>query len=294
VQKRPELFVSILPLLIMSNIILSGSFCVFASTKLMKLPFSPGLAFVCMAIIGGIYALNRAGDFLEDYCNNSSRLVFFLNRNHFLFIGVMLVVFSLLYLTFTERLSLFHMILILSGISYSFPSLPVIRNDRLMFVKMKQIPVIKNLVVAVLWGTAIFLIPPNFFGLKFQFNSYVMAAIFTMIVASFTNTLFNDIRDLTGDRIAGNRTLPVIFGERKTVVVLITVNTAWFIILSISGIFGIISMRHMVLLMVMVVYPLSYVMLFTKKIVSNRNAEFISDLQLLVFAVVLLGMYMYT
>jgi 4-hydroxybenzoate polyprenyltransferase len=74
--------------------------------------------------------------------------------------------------------------------------------------RLKDIPLIKNLVIALAWDMFCALI-----------TGVTWPMIILISVLSFVNSALYDIRDVEGDRIAGVRTLAVVLGSRVVRVV---------------------------------------------------------------------------
>jgi 4-hydroxybenzoate polyprenyltransferase len=88
--------------------------------------------------------------------------------------------------------------------------------------RLKDIPLMKNLVVAASWGLVTVLMAAG------NEQIGILAPIYFMMSQDFINTVLYDIRDSDGDRINGVRTLPVMIGEKKSIILLFIINTTLF------------------------------------------------------------------
>lgn len=89
--------------------------------------------------------------------------------------------------------------------------------------RLKDIPVMKNVTVAVSWAVVCTLIP----GMQMEPTKIGLIAIimYFMMVRDFTATVLYDIRDVEGDRRSAVRTLPVILGPSYTSKILFILNS---------------------------------------------------------------------
>jgi 4-hydroxybenzoate polyprenyltransferase len=87
--------------------------------------------------------------------------------------------------------------------------------------RLKDIPVMKNLLVAFIWSSLITALvawgKSDLLGIAFI--SYFL------LTKSFINTVLYDIRDLEGDRENGVRTIPVLMGLTWTTIILLALNS---------------------------------------------------------------------
>jgi 4-hydroxybenzoate polyprenyltransferase len=79
-----------------------------------------------------------------------------------------------------------------------------------------------------------------------------------MMARVFVNTVIFDIRDVDGDRTNGIRTIPVIFGQSKTMAILLAVNSTLLSWLVVEG-------SREVLAAIMIVYGYAFILYFRKR-----------------------------
>ncbi len=104
------------------------------------------------------------------------------------------------------------------GVLYGIKVLP--RGWR--FRRLKDITGVKNVVVAVTWGTTTVLIPAYVCGTGVTL--LVAAVVVFVTLRMYVNTTYFDLGDLKGDRAEGVQTLPVVLGFRRTRTLLHVMN----------------------------------------------------------------------
>lgn len=107
---------------------------------------------------------------------------------------------------------------------YSFPVVPRPLARWLGFRRLKDILVIKNVVVAATFATTLTLAPVPMGGAAA--GSTLVAFWLFFFIRFFINSIVFDVRDEHGDRLKGIRTLPVVMGARPTLRLLHGLNLA--------------------------------------------------------------------
>jgi len=157
----------------------------------------------------------------------------------------------------------------------------------LRFVRLKDTPLVKNVLVSALWGVSVFAVPlllsrahPASIDL---YPVGLLAA--AMMLSTFNSTFFGDIMDMDGDRLVGTTTLPTMLGERRSLLLQTGVNVAWL------GTIGWLSWlrpgycAETAFVAVLATYPAAYLVPFSRKWLARRSLEFLAELDLVVFAV---------
>lgn len=276
------------PLLLLGFLSIGGTLAASAATMYMHVPFSPFIPLICLGTIFGLYALNRYTDLKEDFANDSYTSVFFAQRRGLLHLvwavlGVVVVALAL-----TERLGAYVMVLLLVGIFYSCKLVPWYRpGSGFAFIRLKEIPLMKNLLVSGLWGASIFAVPlllsrhqPTSAELL---GAGVLAA--AMMLSTLNNTLFCDLLDIEGDRMVGNRTLPVLIGERATLRIAAMYNVAWAATVVLLAAHRALEPGLLALVVVLALYPLAYFIPYRRGWMRRQVLEFVAEGDLLMFAV---------
>ena len=76
---------------------------------------------------------------------------------------------------------------------------------------------VKNLAVSFLWGACVFVVPILYSPIPvIQSSCMMLLPGIGLFLSTLNNTLFDDILDEDGDRVAGIRTLPTVWGARNS------------------------------------------------------------------------------
>jgi len=175
---------------------------------------------ICLAVFlmsFSLYSLNKLTDIKEDAINMPERLNYLRGRKNFI-IGYSVAAYSMcMLLAFLDRPS-----------SVAITLFPLIANalygSKLLrgVPRLKEIPIMKNVVVATSWAFTTTLLPTYH---MVDGMSIVAPIFYFILVKGFVNTVLYDTRDVKGDKENGIRTLPVQMGRRKTVLILLAVNS---------------------------------------------------------------------
>jgi len=171
---------------------------------------------IALFYIYAMYVLNRFLDKGAGTYNDPERASFYSRKRITLIVSALASITAALTLSFALGTATFFAVLGLSilGAIYSIPILPVKRRERWRYSKIKDIPGSKTLAESLAWGALICFVPllePG--SIKWQpiFISFLF--VFSMVYVK--GGLF-DIFQVQGDLIVGVETLPISFGEKKT------------------------------------------------------------------------------
>ncbi len=284
------------PLLVVIYLATMGFLCVSAVQWHFSghIDILPGIVFT--GFIFGIYVLNRYTDTREDFANDVGKFFFFSERKYLLYAAFLILSASCLALFSVGRLNGYHLLVLAIGVAYSYKLIPYYSTIRGSWtrVRIKDIPGLKNLVVAFLWGASVFAFPllyRNHLVLEFQVVVLFALALF---FSTLNNTLFDDIRDVAGDSVANIKTLPTLFGERACIYGLSSINIIWAATILAMLAFGLFSVATGVVLFALAVYPLSYLGLHTTGGSWSRKLEVLPELDLLIFAGGIISLHLLT
>ena len=104
------------------------------------------------------------------------------------------------------------------GIIYSIPIVPISRRDIWRYTKIKDIPGSKSISEGLAWGAVIALLP-LFEPIPLKISAAIVSFLFVFSVTYVRSALFS-IFQAQGDLIVGVETLPIILGEKKTILLL--------------------------------------------------------------------------
>lgn len=241
-------------------------------------PIDPIVVSTSTCIVFGIYAINRFTD-KEDLINDINKRLFFDNNPIILVLSILLLISSVVALIVVEKLTLFHIFIIVSGIAYSYRVIPTITKDRsLTFLRIKDILFAKSVVVSLIWGASFFAISWEIYPHAVQNPLDIILLIISVTIATFVNTNFADIRDYNGDLAFNVPTLPVRFGIKNTYLyVMLLPSVIWFLAIVALTATGTIMIPTLLFLLINLFYPLVYIWGYNKKIISEKIIEPCAD-----------------
>ena len=219
--------------LMVSSIFLSinSSLKLYFSFLLFDLNPVPNFIFATFFATFSVYSLNRLTDKEEDAINMPERVAYIKGRE---FPVLILIIFSYGFaIVLGLSISILTMPILLvplfSGIAYSVKIFSRVR--------LKDIPVVKSVIVSSCWATGAAFLPPIDSGKSFIL---IFSVFYFFFLKSFINTVLFDVRDVEGDSKSGTRTIPVLIGIPKTRLLLLTLQSLlviWLIISLKSGFF---------------------------------------------------------
>ncbi len=184
--------------------LLTGAFAVYVSSAILRSLYQTSeLTFAILTVVGYNAAANSLNDFIDlkiDQVNRPNRPLTtgLVKRNTALIFSVLLFIGGSVTALFLSKLAAMIAILIV---------LPLIISYNL---KLKQFPLVGNIVIALI------------LGLTFVFSGAVFGNIKPMIIPCFlafgltlVRELVKDIEDIEGDRLAGLTTFPIIAGFNR-------------------------------------------------------------------------------
>lgn len=176
---------------------------------------------ICTAVFlmtFSVYSLNKLTDIEEDAINIPERLNFLSGRKRRVYFCALGAYLLSVILAFLDKPSTVPIVFIPLAANAVYSSKPIKGLPRL-----KDIPVMKNISVAVSWALTCTFLPvvhvPGAPGMTIAMVFYIM------VVKVFINTVLYDIRDVKGDCKNGIITMPVLLGTKKTTAVLLALNS---------------------------------------------------------------------
>jgi len=264
---------------------LMGFLCATAAQVYMGLEFNPAPTLCFMGVIFGIYTFNRFTDVQEDFTTDIGRLLFFQGKKGYLFIALACLVGSTAFLHGADKLNWMHVLLVAVGFVYSYRLIPwYSQKEGVHFIRIKEMTFVKNLAVSFLWGAAVFLVPALYSGQDIDNAFTVTLLACGLCLATFNNTLYDDIQDMAGDRVAGIKTLPTVIGEGKSVRLLWVLDAVWLAVISSLALAGWLELRHFAFLSLMAAYPIVYIVLDRAGRLPKGWLDFVGESDLLVFS----------
>jgi len=197
---------------------ITGFFQTFGGYILLGMTPSIPICISVFLMTFSVYSLNKLTDIEEDAINMPERISFLAGRTKLiLYYSLAAYVLSAI-IAFLEKPLVLPLIFIplASNAIYSsrlIPGLP----------RLKDIPFMKNLTVAISWALVCTLLPAVHMNIASK--GLIVIIILFMITKDVITTALYDIRDVVGDRENGVRTIPVIFGPKKTILLLLLLNS---------------------------------------------------------------------
>lgn len=193
-----------LALLVHGNVFISLAATSVAVTTILLVERTPDpvALFIVFAATMFVYSVNNVTDLAEDERNVPARAAFTRKYGrHFLALGVVLYLVAV-------------GVAVVWGLPRAeFLLLPVVVTVLYSLFRVKRVLLVKNLLVGVAWGT----IPLGvgvYYGVLRTVEIVFLAAFFTVML-TVAAAVF-DVKDVSGDRTSGIRTVPVVFGVGTT------------------------------------------------------------------------------
>jgi 4-hydroxybenzoate polyprenyltransferase len=180
---------------------------------------NPHLEICCVVFMMafGTYTLDRLTESKEDLINMPYRRQFLFNYRKFFFCSALIAyVISVIVVLMVDPKMIFLLLVPLAA--------NVIYGSKIFpgFPRLKDIPVMKNIIVAISWALMTTLLP--MMSITHGFDGEMIAIFYFMLAKSFINSVLYDMRDIDGDRVSGIRTIPVMLGIKKSSLILLALN----------------------------------------------------------------------
>ena len=249
---------NIIPFLMVSSVFISmnGLLKLYFSFLFFGITPKINLLFAAFLVTYGTYSLNKLTDKEEDAVNNPVRSKYIQGNEKFLAILAVASYLAALLLGWSESVIASFVLLVplLTGIVYSASIFSVFGIPRL-----KDIFIVKSLLVALSWTIMVTLIP----AIWFSWNFVILLSIFLFFfIKSFVNTILFDVRDIKGDIENQIKTIPVVIGLPRTRQVLLAIQSLLVIWLVLT--FGFFS-KYYIILIISIIYGYAYIFYFCEQ-----------------------------
>jgi len=254
----------------------------------LKIPNDVNLFLTSGIIVFTIYCINRYTD-KEDIINNPEKHGFFKRNPWILWVSIAMLTFSMVLLYWENKLTAQHWAIIILGISYSIKVIPCWKKGKVVWYRIKDIALAKSIIVSLLLGTSFFMIPWLIYPGMVQNKREIILLMIDLTFLIFVNTNFADIRDVDGDRKEGVPTIPVMIGEKRTILFIVIIPQ----VLLLAVVFYLIFVRNIsshlgIFILANHAYAAFYIIGYYSKKIPSVIIEPLSDACVLVFAVGLL------
>lgn len=216
---------SICPILFLGS---TAALQLICSTAYLKSRIDFSLVMLFFFVTTGTYLLNRIVD-NEDKFNNLKRWQFFNGTSarfkFWITIASVLLISPIVVSLLLKKIEIALIFSIISalGLFYSVKLLPWFINNKLRWFSIKNIPILKSLIVCIVWGGgALFLaVADNRMNL---FRGDILIIFSAFFICCFNSTISSDVRDIEGDRIRRIYTIPVLIGPQNALKMLTLIN----------------------------------------------------------------------
>ncbi len=248
----------------------------YTSCFIQGIPCTSHIAVVMFLIVFSVYNLNRKTDEAEDALNHERRFRFTKKFERHLFIAALGAYLLALIIAASHSPAAFCVVTIplVSGILYSVPVLPKWCGYR----RLKEIPVMKNIVVSAAWALAFSLVPV-YLGTSAPGAGSLIVLLF-IFCWTFVGSVLPDIRDRVGDSATGVATIPVLVGVARSRHILTLMNiSAGAIILMLGS--TVIPVPARAVIIVSLVYSQACIISIDRTARNDLLCDVISDGQFL-------------
>ena len=217
----------------------------------------------------GAYMMNRSTEIDQDAVTHPERTALLGARRRYL----PLISGGCFFLGYVFAITVNYVFFAALLVPLIFSLLYSVGSKRLVGVigvsKLKDKLLLKNVFVSLGWSLIPVLV--GLYYLKFA-EVLLLMGVF-IFLRLMVNTLIFDVRDTEGDRAAGIRTVPVVYGERATYGAMAAIDLVTLFYLSTVLLFGLLPWGASVLA-ILPVYSLGYSILARR---PNANLGFICD-----------------
>ena len=203
-----------------------AGFLSFAAMLLQGLPVNPLLILTASLYVYAMHVLNRFINRKASSISSFREESYLLHEKIYVTLAVLSMILALS-ASFAAGMAPFILLFVisLSGVLYNTRILP----QGWRFQSLKDIPGSKNIATAIAWAAVTALLPWIEAGPTLT-PGVVIAFLFIAGIV-FTRSALSDILDIQSDRLIGRETLPVLIGERKTLIILQGISGFLFVLL---------------------------------------------------------------
>jgi len=191
----------------------------YACSVIQQLPRTLIHAVIAMLYVFSMQVINNIFSVKSDTYNHPDRAVFYRRYRSVLAILAVAAGAAGLYLAYTTGVMSFFILLVMSllGLSYNLKVIPKGVGRQQKIRRIKDIAGSKTILITMAWGIVTTILP------AVDTRSMPVWHMVAFVYAAglvFSRTAFFDIVAIQGDRIAGRETLPILLGEKKSVVLI--------------------------------------------------------------------------
>ena len=190
-------------------------FMLYFSSTILGVVVNPILFIAVFLIIYSVYSFNRLTDQAEDCVNIPGRSALVKdNENTLLVISTFAYIIALCLCWYVNVLAMISLLIpFILGVIYS--------KRILWFPRLKNILVVKNVVVALSWTVCMAFLPALYLK-DLTILWFIVPFLFTKM---FINTVLFDVKDIRGDVLNGINTIPAAIGVPHTKRLLLVIQS---------------------------------------------------------------------
>lgn len=231
---------------------LHGFFKTYIAFMLMGMAPDITACIVVFLISFSVYSLDKIVDMDKDIATMPQRYLFLFRRKKLVqFCAIAAYLLAIILVLMSRPLAL--PIVFIPFIANAFYATKVHKS----IPRLKDIPGVKNIIVALAWAMVTTLIPAMY--LKDSPNNIVIIVLYFMLIKTLVDNILYDIRDIKGDSENGIRTLAVILGKRKIIALLLIVNSTLIPWLALTG------MADKPMALLLAIYGYAYIIYFRER-----------------------------
>lgn len=207
---------------VLSNFLVAVGAFSFAHAASILSQRTPGLIYPSLAFLY-VYAMRVLNRFLDrgaSAYNDPDKATFLTKHRRLLIAMGITAVVTALGLSYRVGITTFLALggFSLLGIIYSIPLIPPRLRDRSPYSKIKDVPGSRSISEALAWVAVIGVLPL----LESNQTAWpaALTSIFIVFLISYTRSVLFDIFQVQGDLVVGTETLPITFGEKRTLTLL--------------------------------------------------------------------------
>ncbi len=236
----------------------SGAFRLYIAFLLLNIEPDINIYLAGFLVIYATYTMDRSVGCEEDKVNrqelglSNGTIAIFVSLTALLIAAYFLTFYDLVFIAFLPSL-----------VGYIYTKGVHVGNYNF---KLKGNLGVKNVVVAMTWGI-------NIAGVAQHFSRNMIAlfSIFSFFtLKSFINTIIYDFRDVEGDSIAGLKTLPIYWGEKKAKLILQILHNSLHLWILIAMLMCLIS-SQLIILFICWLAGILYITFLTKQTKGNET-----------------------
>jgi len=211
----------LLRFLLLSNLWVStgaAGLC-YAAMRLQGVSDFVPFVLIAFVYVQSMHILNHLTGRQADRYNEPDRAQFYQNRKIPLTIVALASGAAGLLIAFGQGVVPFLILLVISllGLSYRFTLVPKAFSG-IVYRRIQDIPGSKTFLIAMAWGVVTAVVPPLSVYGAYGTTDFLIFLWSTGLV--FARTAFFDILDMQGDRLVGKDTIPILLGEKRSLLLL--------------------------------------------------------------------------